>query len=116
MVIAAVEDLLFSSKIRTVARQLGVEVVFARTPDAILREVRERQPSLLVVDLNGAGTEPIDTLARVAGGEATARPRIVGFASHVQTHTIAAARAAGADEVMPRSAFAASLADILAGA
>jgi len=38
---------------------------------------------------------------------------VVGFVSHVQTETIAAARAAGIDEVMARSAFVARLATLL---
>ena len=37
------------------------------------------------------------------------------FVSHVDTAVIQAARAAGADQVMPRSAFAANLAAVLAG-
>ena len=39
--------------------------------------------------------------------------RTLGFVSHVQTDLIQAARAAGIDEVMARSAFATGLADIL---
>jgi hypothetical protein len=37
----------------------------------------------------------------------------VGFVSHVDSATIYAARQAGTDEVMARSAFAAQLAEIL---
>jgi CheY-like chemotaxis protein len=115
MVIAAVDDLLFSSKIRTVARQLGVDVTFARSPDAILGAVRERRPALLVVDLNGEKMAPLDTIRAVAADPELAGTRVVAFASHVQTDAIRAARAAGAHEVLPRSAFAASLPDILLG-
>jgi PleD family two-component response regulator len=114
MVIAAVDDLLFSSKIRTVARQLGVEVVFARTPEAILAETRERRPSLVILDLNGERMAPLDTLRRLAADPELRDTRTIGFVSHVQTALIDAAREAGASQVMPRSAFAASLADILA--
>ena len=42
--------------------------------------------------------------------------RTVGYASHVQTDVIDAARQAGVDEVMARSAFTARLAEILASA
>ena len=37
----------------------------------------------------------------------------VGYASHVQTDVINAARQAGVGEVLPRSAFTVQLADIL---
>jgi DNA-binding NarL/FixJ family response regulator len=116
MVIAAVDDLLFSSRIRTVAKQVGVEVFFARSPDAILRELRERKPPLLIVDLNGERMAPLDSIRAVAGDPDLAGTRIVAFVSHVQTGTILAAREAGAHAVMARSAFAASLADVLASA
>jgi hypothetical protein len=42
--------------------------------------------------------------------------RVVGFLSHVQTDLAAQARAAGCDEVMPRSAFTQNLAAILTAA
>jgi hypothetical protein len=38
----------------------------------------------------------------------------VGYASHIQTDVIEAARLAGVDEVMARSAFTARLPEILA--
>jgi hypothetical protein len=41
--------------------------------------------------------------------------RTLGFVSHVDSGTIAAARAAGIDEVLARSAFADKLGEILAG-
>ena len=44
---------------------------------------------------------------------ALASIRTLGFVSHVDSDTIAAAREAGTDQVMARSAFAAQLAEIL---
>jgi len=115
MIVAAVDDLLFSSKIRNVAKQHRVEVVFARSPDAILSEVRARRPSLVVFDLNAERTKPVETLARIKSDPELAGTRAIGFASHVHAELIAAARAAGADEVMARSAFVSTLPDIVAG-
>jgi DNA-binding NarL/FixJ family response regulator len=116
MVVVAVEDLLFSSKIRTVAKQLGVALAFARTPDEVMQKVRSDAPSLVVFDLNGAKTNPLDTIAAIKSEPATAGIRVLGFASHVDVDLIDAARRAGADDVLPRSAFASRLPDILAGA
>jgi DNA-binding NarL/FixJ family response regulator len=116
MILAAVEDLLFSSKIRTVAKQIGVEVAFARTADEILRQTREGRPSLVVFDLNSAKTDPVGTIGALKGDPATSSVRILGFASHVHVDLISAARQAGADDVLPRSAFAARLPEILQGA
>ena len=63
MILAAVDDLLFSSKIRTTAKQAGVELVFARTPAEILEQTRTLRPALVIFDLNSAKTNPIETIA-----------------------------------------------------
>ena len=113
MVLVAVDDLLFSSKIRATARQTGVEIAFARTPEEILERARTLQPALVIFDLNSAKSNPVETIATIKRDPALASIRTVGFASHVHTDLINAARQAGTDDVMPRSAFAARLADIL---
>ena len=113
MVLAAVDDLLFSSKIRATARQAGVELTFARSPQEILDQARTLRPSLVIFDLNSGKTDPIATIAALKADAAIGRSRVLGFASHVHTELIASARDAGADQVLPRSAFAAHLAEIL---
>jgi CheY-like chemotaxis protein len=114
MILVAVDDLLFSSKIRAAARQVGVDLIFARTAAEILQQARSVRPSLAIFDLNSAKTDPIGTIGSLKRDPALAAIRIVGFVSHVDTAVINAARAAGADDVMARSAFAAQLGDILA--
>jgi len=115
MIIVAVDDLLFSSKIRETARHAGAELMFARTPDAVLREARERRPPLVIFDLNADRIQPIPTIQALRQDPDLAGIRLVGFVSHVRTDIIEAARAAGA-EVMPRSRFVAELEQLLTGA
>ena len=80
--------------------------------------MRLRQPLLLIVT-EGDGCiihlqRIQDPLAAVrTAREAAAPPRIVAYLSHVQTELAAAAREAGAEEVMPRSEFTANLPEIL---
>lgn len=113
MILVAVDDLLFSSKIRSTAKQVGVDLTFARTPADILSQARALKPSLLIFDINCEKADPINTVAALkADPELSAIPT-AGFVSHVNTSLINAARAAGMDEVMARSAFAANLPAIL---
>jgi CheY-like chemotaxis protein len=114
MIIVAVDDLLFSSKIRQTARQLGVDLAFARTSDAIVERCRAERPALVVFDLDGARMEPIATVARLKADPSLAGIPTLGFVSHVHAGLIDAARDAGIDRVLARSAFAATLPDILA--
>jgi CheY-like chemotaxis protein len=115
MVLAVVDDLMFTSKIKTTARQLGVEVAFARSSDAALTGMRTTPPALVILDLNNSRTDPLGTVAAMKGDPALAAIPTVGFVSHVQTELIDAARAAGVDDVLPRSAFTARLPEILTG-
>jgi len=113
MILVAVDDFLFRSKIRTTGKQAGVELTFPRTPDEVIEQARMLKPSLAIFDLNSAKMEPIDTIARMKQDPELGSIRTLGFVSHVDAERIQAARVAGADEVLARSAFATQLADIL---
>jgi len=113
MILALVDDLMFTSKIKTAAAQLGVAVTFARSPDAALDEMQQGAPSLVILDLNSARADPLGTVARMKADPALASVPTLGFVSHVQADLIARAKEAGVSEVLPRSAFTAQLADIL---
>lgn len=116
MILVAVDDFLFRSKIRATAKHAGVELVFAQTSQEILDQVRALNPALVILDLNSAKTDPIATIAAIKANPSLAATRTLGFVSHVDGAAIAAARKAGADQVMPRSVFAAQLGDILIAA
>ena len=110
-VLAAVEDLLFRSKISETAETLGVEARFPRSPKKLLETLRESPPDLLVLDLNSARFEPLDLLRTVRSDEVGIPT--VGFLSHVQRDLAVAAKEAGCDRVMARSAFTRDLPKIL---
>jgi PleD family two-component response regulator len=114
-VLGAVEDLLFKSKISETASQLGIEAAFPRSPRKLLDALRESPPDLLVLDLNSARFEPLTLLKDVKSDEATRDVSTIGFLSHVQKDLAVAAREAGCDRVLARSAFTRDLPQILAG-
>ena len=114
-ILAAVEDLLFRSKISETASSLGIEAAFPRNPRRLLEAMRESPTDLLVVDLNSARFEPLTLLKSVSSDEATRDVPTVGFLSHVQKDLAVAAREAGCDRVIARSAFTKDLPRILAG-
>jgi DNA-binding NarL/FixJ family response regulator len=113
MILVAVDDFLFRSKIRATAKQTQIEVAFAKSPQEIIDTVKSRAPSLVIFDLNSASLDPVGTIAALKSDPSLASTRTLGFVSHVDAARIQAARAAGADEVMARSAFAGNLAEIL---
>jgi PleD family two-component response regulator len=113
VILALVDDLMFASKIKTAAGQLGVPVAFLRSGEAALTKMRETPPSLVIFDLNATRLDPVGTAAAMRADPALAAIRTVGFVSHVHTELIDAARAAGVTEVIARSAFSSQLAEIL---
>jgi CheY-like chemotaxis protein len=114
MILCAIDDLIFSIKVSTAARHLGVELFFERTAAGIVPRVREKQPALVIFDLNSQKLAPLEAVAALKKDPALSHIRTLGFVSHVDEATIAAARAAGIDQVMARSAFTARLGEILA--
>lgn len=113
MILCVVDDLIFSVKISTAAKALGTEMYFERNPDMVLARVREKQPALVIFDLNGTRLRPLDAIVAMKSDPALRSIRTLGYVSHVQTDVINAARAAGIDEVLARSAFSDRLGQIL---
>jgi CheY-like chemotaxis protein len=108
-----VDDLIFSIKMSTAAKHLGVELYFERSRDRVLQTVKDKQPTLVIFDLNSARLEPMAAIGALKADPALAGIRTLGFVSHVDADTIEAARQAGIDQVLARSAFADRLGDIL---
>jgi PleD family two-component response regulator len=76
--------------------------------------MRKTPPTLVILDLNNARTNPLGIVSAMKQDAALAAIPTLGFASHVQTDVINAAREAGVGEVLARSAFTQQLAEILA--
>jgi CheY-like chemotaxis protein len=111
-VVALMDDLFFQMKLAETAKQLGVEVKVATNGEAFLR-LMASEPKLVIVDLN-ARSQPIAAIEKLR--ETRKDVRVVAFLSHVQTELAAQAKAAGCNEVLPRSSFTQSLAAILSAA
>lgn len=113
MIVCVLDDLMFSVKISTAAKSLGKDVYFERTPGMAVARVKEIQPSLVIFDLNSGKLNPLAAIAALKADPATRDIRTLGFVSHVHADIIDAARQAGVDEVLARSAFSARLGEIL---
>ena len=113
MILCVVDDLIFSVKISTAAKALAAPVFFERSPDMVLPRIREKQPSLVILDLNSTKLRPLEVIVQMKADPGLKDIRTLGYVSHVQTDVIDAARGAGVDEVLARSAFSDRLGKIL---
>jgi CheY-like chemotaxis protein len=109
-VLALVDDLFFQSKLSETARHIGVALRAVSSGDALVGAAATEAPRLVLVDLN-ARQGPVEAIERLraAGNPAP----VIAFLSHVQTELAERARAAGCEQVLPRSQFTANLAAIL---
>jgi CheY-like chemotaxis protein len=97
------DDLIFASRIRGAARDLGFAMATARSSAELLELARRSPPRCVLVDLDNPGLE-IEALTK----ELLALdpvPRIVAYGPHVNAELLRQARAAGCEPVLPRSKF-----------
>jgi hypothetical protein len=105
-------DLIFSTKIFSTAKALNISAQGVRSLDALREKLTTNVYSKLIIDLNATGVDPLAaiTLAKSLPN----CPPILAFLSHIQVELAQSATAAGADQVLPRSAFSAKLPELLA--
>ena len=108
VVLVLVRDLMFSSRIAATARAADVPVTLLRDPAQLAAAAPDA--TRLIVDLNQPGA-----IEAAAAWMAPQSRDVVGFVSHVDAETIARARAAGIERVLPRSRFVEVLPELLTG-
>jgi CheY-like chemotaxis protein len=115
MIIAAVSDLFFASKIRATAEHLGVDIRFARSLNSLIETARQNVTKMILVDLQATNIDAIELATTFQSDEQLKSIPLVGFFSHVETELQERAKGAGYSLVMPRSAFSNRLAQLLSG-
>jgi CheY-like chemotaxis protein len=107
-ILAVVEDIFFLAKIQQTARKLGITVESV-APDALQNSPAGNGAGAVLLDLNHRSGKAISALKGLKTDPAMRSVPVVAFLSHVQTDLAQAARAAGCDRVMARSAFSEQL-------
>lgn len=112
-IIAVLDDLIFSSKIREAAKPLSVDLELIKSPNGLSQKIKSEKPSLLIFDLNSKSCNPLETIKDLKSSPELKDIPILGYLSHVQTELKDAAVEAGCDLVLPRSRFSRELREIL---
>ena len=110
--LAVVDDLIFLSKIQQTAKQVGV-LIEPVAPSKVKERVTETAAHSVILDLNHRSGTAIELARAIKSDPATSHVQVMGFLSHVQTDLAVEARKAGCDFVLPRSAFAQQLPQLL---
>ncbi len=112
-ILVLVDDLFFAAKISATAQTCGIPIEIVKTKETLIEKARGGSAGLIIVDLNGRTTQPVETIEAIKSDpELRSRP-VLAFLSHFQTELKERAVAAGCDRVVPRSFFSQRLAEIL---
>jgi CheY-like chemotaxis protein len=98
------DDLIFTSRITGIGRDLGLAIKPARTVDALVILAAQEAPGGIILDLAFPGLD-ITSLIQQLGEACAVMPRLIAYGAHVEAAGLRAARQAGCDIVLPRSAF-----------
>ena len=97
------DDFLFISRIQGHARALGLDVQSVRTQEILLQRAADKKPTCVILDVHVAGLDVATLVPALKKQDPV--PYIVAYGSHVEAATLAAARTAGCDLVLPKSRF-----------
>lgn len=107
---ALLDDLFFRSRIEATAEAAGVHLIVSRTLTELLDRIDVAGGAGVLVDLS-LGTSAAEAI--MALKRRPELPVVVAWGSHVDAKALEAARAAGADRVLARSAFTRRLPELL---
>jgi CheY-like chemotaxis protein len=111
-VIVVLDDLMFMVKIQEALKRAGLSGVFVRSQEDALAKARAGA-SLIILDLNYAKSDPLDTIVKLKSDAVTSSIPLLGYVSHVQVDLRQAAADKGCDTVLARSAFVQNLHELL---
>jgi len=109
MILYLAADLIWASKIKATAESLGLACRPVRNMEMLEARLADSDVKSLVVDLDVAEMA-LEMVGRVKGQNGKGahghrEVRVLAFGPHVARDALAAAQAAGADEVMTRGGF-----------
>ena len=104
-VVALVEDLVFTSKLRAAAPAAGAKLHVATQVEPFLELIRSAAPTLILLDLNLARVDALTVVPQALVAANGCSAPVVGFLSHVQAERAQQALAAGCTAAVARSLF-----------
>ncbi|MER3445727.1 MAG: response regulator [Candidatus Dadabacteria bacterium] len=113
-IIAVMDDMFFSSKIREAAKPFGLNIEFVKNTDGLIENIESQKPSLLIFDLNSKVCNSTEIIRNLKSSPTLKDIPVLGYLSHVQMELKEEADKAGCDLVLPRSKFSKDLKEILA--
>jgi DNA-binding NarL/FixJ family response regulator len=111
-ILVAVHDLMFTSKINSVAK--GHELTWLPRGTSVAAKAKELKPEVVLIDLGNAALKPAEAIAALKADPETKEIVVLAYVNHTEEALIAAARAAGCDQIFSKGEFSRRLPELLA--
>ena len=109
-VLIVCSDLFFSTRLRAEAERAGALVELELQGSHAASRALSGEYAAVVADLESPGLDISRLMEVLPPGD---RPKVIAFGPHVQEQRLAAARAAGCDQVVSRGQIASGLCELL---
>ena len=115
MVLYSAADLMWATRIKSLADDMGVPCRPARNERMLRDRLEDSDVRAILLDLDAPdqARELLDVLRGPDAGDRERGVRVIAWGPHVDVELLAQTREAGADEVLTRGAFANALPTIL---
>ena len=111
-ILAAIHDLMFSSKVTASAR--GRPIEWLKRGSKVVEQVSASRPDVLLIALASPQLDAVNAIREIKSGDEK-NVTVIGYVDHTREDVIEAARAAGCDQVMSKGEFARKLPELLEG-
>ena len=111
-VLAAIHDLMFSSKVNAAAR--GKPIEWLKRGTKVADQVNASKPDVLLIDLASPQLDAVNAIREIKSGGSKS-VTVIGYVDHTREDVIEAAKAAGCDQVLSKGEFARRLPELLEG-
>ena len=112
-VVAVLDDMFFSSKIKQAAKQTGTDLEIIKNSGGLIESLISAPPSLIIIDLNSKKFNSLDLIKNIKATSVLEGVTMLGYMPHVEEELKKQAVLVGCDVVMPRSRFSRELVEIL---
>ena len=111
-VLALVDDLFWRTKIDHAVKSASSPVVFISDPSELDGAADPSSVGVLLVDL-ALRKEPFSAIQKLKKSAKTKEIPVIGYYEHVRKDLLEKGKAAGCDEVLPRSSFSEKMGDLV---
>ena len=105
------DDLMTVSQVEVAAREAGLVFRDVSSADAVRQIAETSEATLVVLDLACPAADPAALVPQLK--TLSSAPRVIAFGPHVHAEKLAAAQAAGCDQVLSRGQFLSQLGSVL---